>query len=98
MGKEPTRKTSGGVMTTDTHPVRRAQRSPEGRVRLSEVQGVLGALQAALDNGDAIILGSTSDGGAYSITILQGDQRHRTYVHDAAELHDAMQAILQMYV
>lgn len=45
----------------------------------------------------AIIISLTRDGGAVCLTILDGDNRHRTYCSSQAELDDAMQALMQMY-
>lgn len=45
----------------------------------------------------AIIIGTTRDRGALCLTILDGDDRHRTYCSDQRELHDALQMIMQTF-
>ncbi len=48
-----------------------------------------------LRNGDAILLGTTSDGGAIVATIMEGDARHRTYITSADELEQFLRDISQ---
>lgn len=51
------------------------------------------ALCAAIDGGIGVLLATTSDGGALSLTVYVGDQRYRTYCANADELADAWTAL-----
>lgn len=47
--------------------------------------------------GAAIMLGRTSDGGALSVCILDGDTKIKEYPHTADEVADVVQAIIDEY-
>jgi len=51
------------------------------------------AVGLAVDVGLAVLIARTSDGGAVSITLYDGDDRSRTYCSDDAELAAAAEAI-----
>lgn len=51
------------------------------------------AICAAVDGGIGILLATTSDGGALSLTVYVGDQRYRTYCANPDELADAWTAL-----
>lgn len=59
------------------------------------------ALGAAIDEviraGCALMIGQTRDGGAVVFTILDADERHRTYCSSAGELERALLALHKMY-
>lgn len=46
----------------------------------------LEAIDAVIDEGDAIIISRTSDGGAIAVTILTGQDRVKEYAGDQLEL------------
>lgn len=59
-------------------------------------------IRAALDGvtrqGGAIMFGRTSDGGALSVCILDGDTKIKEYPHTVAEAEETLTAILEEYV
>jgi len=87
----------GGSLQTSINPFAGKAR-PDARARIEDAPRALAAVDALLDSGCAIIIGKTQDGGAVSITILAGQERHRTYCADQEELNDAFDAILSMSV
>jgi hypothetical protein len=56
------------------------------------------AIDAVTRQGAAIMVGRTSDGGALSICILDGDSKIKEYPHTASELAEALAAIVEEYV
>jgi len=56
------------------------------------------AVDAVSRCGAAIMLGRTSDGGALSICILDGDSKIKEYPHTAEELAETLDAIAAEYV
>jgi len=57
-----------------------------------------GAVDAVTKSGGAIMFGVTADGGAFSICILQGDQKVKEYPHSTEELEEMLKGITQWYV
>ena len=55
------------------------------------------AVDNVIRSGCAIILGGTRDGGAVCITVLDGDNRHRTYCSNDTELDRAISALREIY-
>jgi len=55
------------------------------------------ALDAILRSECAVIIGCTRDGGALVLTILDGEERHRTYCSNDGELSAALHMILVLY-
>jgi|ERR1044072_1819130 hypothetical protein len=55
------------------------------------------AIDTALRAGCAVMFGWTRDQGALCITILDGQDRHRTYCSNETELDDALTSMLEMY-
>jgi putative hemolysin len=51
------------------------------------------AIDACTRAGGAIMFGVTTDGGAYSICVLHGQDKLKEYPHDAAECADLLRAI-----
>jgi len=60
---------------------------------LAEVPGLGITLDKLLRQGCALILGHTRDGGAVVLTVLAGEDRHRTYCSNIQELEEAIAAI-----
>lgn len=52
------------------------------------------AVLQILSAGSAVMFGVTSDGGAVSVTIFDGDSKQRRYLTDSVELDDWSDAIL----
>jgi hypothetical protein len=48
---------------------------------------LVGVIDAVTQAGGAIMLGVTSDGGAFSVCVLHGDEKIKEYPHDVAELN-----------
>lgn len=48
------------------------------------------ALLAVVEHGCALMIGATRDKGAISLTLLDGNERHRVYPTDVQELHQAL--------
>jgi hypothetical protein len=44
-------------------------------------------------NGGSIMFGVTSDGGAFSILVLHGDQKMRDYPHGIGECKESLEAL-----
>lgn len=54
------------------------------------------ALGAAFASGCAVLISPTSDGGALSVTLYAGDQRHRAYCSSSSELVEALDAVMDV--
>lgn len=67
------------------------------RPMLADCAGLGSVLDSVIAQGAAIMLGATRDGGALVITILDGDQRHRTYCSDDREMDNAVESIRAAY-
>lgn len=65
---------------------------------LADVQGLGMACDAILGEGCAIVFSRTRDGGALVVTILDDDQRHRTYCSNQVELDRAIESIGYAYI
>jgi hypothetical protein len=55
------------------------------------------AITRVVAQGDAILIGSTSDGGCVVITILSGDERQKFYPNDEGSLSAALSQIAEAY-
>lgn len=55
------------------------------------------ALDKVLSAGCAVLVGHTRDGGALVLTVLDGDQRHRTYCSTDVELDAAVKSLSFVY-
>lgn len=62
-----------------------------------ESSGLLSALDELLAAGCAVMLGHTRDGGALVLTVLEKDERHRTYCATDDELDGAIAEIHERY-
>lgn len=60
-------------------------------------QGILkAAIVSATEDGAALLLSKTSDGGALAIHVLHGTSRSKLYPASAQELKEALQLIYQI--
>jgi hypothetical protein len=64
---------------------------------LSECQSFNSVIEKVLAAGCAIIIGRTRDGGSNVLTVLDGDNRHRTYCSTVDEFDDAMRVLDNMF-
>ena len=67
------------------------------RANYTEIPNLGKALQVLVEAECAVILGRTRDGGAMVVTILDGEDRHRTYCSTSNELQAAFDRIIDMY-
>lgn len=63
-----------------------------------EATSLRGAIDGVTRQGAAIMFGRTSDGGALSVCILDGDTKIKEYPHTAEEAQAVLAAILEEYV
>lgn len=87
----------GGDFDTRPNPFKGSGPNPKSSADFTEVSDIGKALQVLVESGCAIMLGRTRDGGAMVLTILDQDDRHRTYCSNNVELQSAFDAIIQMY-
>jgi|ERR1700688_3997106 len=95
MPKQP-EKGKGGLWDTRPNPFGQSKTShiaPE----LASVSSLGLSFDRVLRTGCAIMLGHTRDGGAVVLTVLDGEQRHRTYCANDAELEEAIAALDFVY-
>lgn len=86
----------GGLWDTRANPFannKAGHIAPE----LAEISGLGQAFDRVLRAGCAVMLGHTRDGGAVVLTILDGEQRHRTYCANTGELDAAIEAMTFVY-
>lgn len=70
-------------------------RSSRGGLTWSDcdADSLLAAVHAATEDGAAILLGKTQDGGALTIQVWNAAGRHKLYPASMAELSEALQVI-----
>lgn len=98
MGHDGTKKTPGRGADFKTEKNPFASFQVKDRPALADHSDLGLILDALIDGGDAIIIGATRDGGALAFTVMEGDQRHRTYAATDSELDGALRALHTMYV
>jgi len=86
----------GGNFATRKNPFT-ARKGTTIRPRLDEITSLGTAIDAILDAECAVIIGSTRDGGALVLTILDNDERHRTYCSNPEELEEAITEVIMLY-
>jgi hypothetical protein len=89
-------KGKGGLFDTRPNPFG-YQKGTHIAPTLTESDNLGRVFDAVCGNGCALILGHTRDGGALVITVLDGDQRHRTYCSNDNELAGALDALWVSY-
>lgn len=74
-------------------------RRPVDPISWSDIsnQELRDAVCAITDQGAAILLGTTTDRGALSITVLDGDQRIREWPHTAEETSKVLRWLVAMF-
>lgn len=93
-----TGKTRGKGDNWDTRRNPFQNNKPTGNApQLADVPYALSAMDKVLSAGCAVLIGHTRDGGALVLTILDGDQRHRTYCSNHDELDAAITSMAFVY-
>jgi hypothetical protein len=97
MGKEPPKPKKKGHADfySSASPFAREARPYDARVEDSPGAGSV--IDTILATGNAVIFGTTRDGGAICVTVCEDDQRHKTYVHSQIELDNAMSFLAHHY-
>lgn len=96
MAKKP-ENGKGGTFDTRANPFSKMRLPNGGAPLVTECSSLWAGVQCALTAGCAVLVGHTRDGGALCITVLDNDERHRTYVSNADELEEAAQALMHLY-
>jgi hypothetical protein len=91
-----------GKSTASKQPfklVKRTNLRPVLEIHWSDLSpdSIRGAVDAVTRAGAAILMGRTSDGGALSICILDGDSKIKEYPHTVEEATQLLAAILEEY-
>jgi hypothetical protein len=82
----------------DTRPNPFASTKSVGHApNLGEISNLGNSLDKVLEQGCAVLVGRTRDGGALVLTVLDGEQRHRTYCSTDDELRAAIDALSFVY-
>jgi len=87
----------GGAFRSGANPFARHPDAKLGAA-IAAVRDAASTLDSVLSHGFAVIFGRTRDGGALSITLLDGDERHRTYCANQDELDEAFDSLLSLVV
>jgi len=90
-------KGKGGNFDTRTNPFLGKGAPVKHAPSCTEIPNATSVIDAIIRAGCAILLGQTRDGGALVLTILDGDNRHRTYCSTQEELDAAFNALWDMY-
>lgn len=59
---------------------------------------IRGCIDAVTKAGGAVMFGVTADGGAFSLCLLQNDEKLKDYPHSTAECEERLQALIDWYV
>lgn len=80
--------------------VRRSNLRPVVEIHWSDISADILrlAIDAVTRAGGAIMVGRTSDGGALSVCILDGDTKIKEYPHDVPDAEALLRAIAEEYV
>jgi hypothetical protein len=72
---------------------------PRSTVSWSEVDNQLlrDAIVSICDNGAAVIFGKTTDGGALSITVLDGNDKIREWPHSIEDVENTLRWLVDMF-
>lgn len=94
---KPDAKGKGGNFDKRPNPFQNGVRLVAAQVSFTDISDIAEVLDVVTSAGCAIMLGRTRDGGALVLTVLDGDDRYRTYCSDNTELQNAINAMLNMY-
>jgi hypothetical protein len=87
----------GGNFDTRKNPFTAKTVRKGGAPDIASAIGLGPALDALLKAGCAFMVGRTRDEGALVLTVLDQDDRHRTYCSTEEELDEAITALSMMY-
>lgn len=73
------------------------RRSTEPEARLEEVPGIVAVLHSIAASGDALIVGRTSDGGTWALTLLTSNGPEKAYAYDQGQLDDLFAYLGERY-
>ena len=85
-----------GTIKTGVNPFARGRSSDDGAL-FKDVPSLGLVIDSLLGRGAALVIGRTRNGDAVSITVLDGDERHRTYCHGQDDLDFAFRQLSEMY-
>jgi len=97
MGKEPTYLEAGKGANFRVERNERRQSAPVNRATLVGVSELGMVVESVLRAGAYISFGSTTDGGALLIRILDGPDKLSSYCHTDQELLEALEALTDRY-
>lgn len=94
---------SNGVSNQAQHPTGlmwRKNTPDSGQCDWSTIDPTIlrGTIDAVTKAGGAVMFGVTADGGAFSLCILQGDQKIKEYPHGTSECEETLQNITSWFV
>lgn len=92
--RNPEKMSKGGLVTSRNPFVGGANSIAP---KLAEHAGFGIAVDTVLAGGCALIVGRTRDGGAISLTVLDGDERHRGYAANHKELDNLLGNLMDKY-
>jgi hypothetical protein len=87
----------GGNFAKGKNPFGKMPDTLQSAPKITECAGLWAGVQCALTAGCAVLVGHTRDGGALCITVLDGDDRYRSYCSTNEEVAAAGQALMQQY-
>jgi hypothetical protein len=94
---KPEPKGKGGNFEKRPNPFTNSLHLVTAQISFTDISDIAQVLDVVIAAGCAIMLGRTRDGGALVLTILDGDDRYRTYCANNTELQSAIDALLKMY-
>lgn len=94
---KPDAKGKGGNFDKRPNPFQNGLHIVAPQISFTDISDIAEVLDVVIAAGCAIMLGRTRDGGALVLTILDGDDRYRTYCANNSELQNAIDAMLKMY-
>lgn len=84
----------GRAMPKTLRLVKQSDGTPKtGEILGIPAQELMDTLSVALAAGCGVLISPTSDGGALSVTVYAGDQRHRAYAASAEDFHSILEAV-----
>lgn len=90
-------KGKGGNFETKRNPFLDRPRGIHTRPSFDQSSDLTTAVELLVKSGCAVMFGATRDDGAVVFTILDGDNRHRTYCSNDEEFHEAIESICRTY-
>ena len=86
-------------MAKEPAPIRATGRRPRVRTTLSWHKAPAESLRSFIglctDNGYAVLMGRTMDGGALMLQVLAGTERYKDYITSYADIIPALQQMLE---